>query len=133
MIPRLIWIWRIQWWCSFFHFWFGSILVLENCFEKSKLFVEAEIWNSMVELGWWFSFFSFLDRKYPSWVNLVQKFKISSLSWNLIPRLFRIYKFAGDVRLFSFRPFLASFVEKIHLEFWCCLIISRQFTRSLLN
>ena len=37
--------------------------------------------------------FSFLDWKYVSWVNLVQKFKIVSLSWSLVPRLvFRICK-----------------------------------------
>ena len=34
--------------------------------------------------------FSVLDRKYPFWRNLVQKIKIVSLSWNLVPRLIRI-------------------------------------------
>ena len=32
-------------------------------------------------------------RKYPFWANLVQKIKIVSLSWNLVFRLIRIWKF----------------------------------------
>ena len=34
--------------------------------------------------------FSCLDRKYPFWSNLVQKFTIVCLRWNLIPRLIEI-------------------------------------------
>ena len=75
-------------------------------------------------IQWWFWFFHFLNWKYPFWINLVQKFKIISLSWHLIPRLFWIecVKSNGDVHLFYFRPFFASFVETIHLAFWCYLI-----------
>ena len=34
----------------------------------------------------------FLEQKYPFWVNLIKKFKIVSLSWNLVSRLFQICK-----------------------------------------
>ena len=36
--------------------------------------------------------FSAFDWNYPFWAYLVQKFKIFSLSWNLIARLIRIYR-----------------------------------------
>ena len=60
-----------------------DILVCVICFKKSKLFVEAKIWNldifEYVEFDDDFYFFS-LDQKYLFWVNLVQKSKIVSLS-----------------------------------------------------
>ena len=34
--------------------------------------------------------FSVLDRKYPFWASFVPKFKIVSITWNLVPRLIRI-------------------------------------------
>ena len=37
-------------------------------------------------------FYFFLDYKYPFWVNLAEKFKIVSLSCNLMPTLFGISK-----------------------------------------
>ena len=63
-----------------------------------------------------FRFFSFLDGKLSFGVNLVQKFKTFSLRRNLIPRLFEYVKFDGDVSLFCFGPFFASFVQKIHFN-----------------
>ena len=63
-----------------------------------------------------FRFFSFLDGKHSFGVNLVQKFKTFSLRRNLIPRLFEYVKFDGDVSLFCFGPFFASFVQKIHFN-----------------
>ena len=42
--PRLIQIWRIQWWCSFFLFLIGSTLFGQILSKKSKLSVEAKIW-----------------------------------------------------------------------------------------
>ena len=68
---------------------------------------------------WWFSFFYFLDWKYPFWVNLDQKVKTVSLSWNWIPRLFWRWKIRWWCSLVLFSPFFSSFVEKIHLVFWC--------------
>ena len=57
---------------------------------------------------------SVLDRKCPIWVNLVQKVKIVSLSWNLEASLTRIYKmmpftFSGVRREI---PFLGKFGPK---------------------
>ena len=51
--------------------------------------------------------FSLLDQKLLFWANLVQKIKIVSLSWNLVPRLIRICRilwscFTGNTLLFKF-------------------------------
>ena len=53
------------------------------------------ILNSMVTFT-----FSVLDQKYPFWANLVQKYKIVCLSWNLVPRLIRTSKFEYSRFLF---------------------------------
>ena len=52
----------------------------------------------------WCSLFSVFEWKYPVWANLVQKTKIISLSWNLVPTLIRICRFNGNVHFFRFRP-----------------------------
>ena len=61
------------------------------------------------------SFYSFLDLKHPSCANLVQEFKIVSLSWNLVPGLFRICKIPWWCSFFCFRPFFAILPKK---SFW---------------
>ena len=56
--------------------------------------------------------FSVLERKHPFWVNLVQKIKIVSLSWNLVPRLIRTCRIQWWCAFFGFRPetpFLGKF------------------------
>ena len=53
--------------------------------------------NSMVM----FIFFVF-DRKYPFWANLVQKVKIISWSWNLVPTLIQICRIQLWCSLFLF-------------------------------
>ena len=45
----------------------------------------SNIQNTMVMFP-----FSVFDPKYPSWINLVQKIKIVSLSWNLVSSLLRV-------------------------------------------
>ena len=35
---------------------------------------------------------------------------------------FEYVKFDGDVPFFCVRPFLANFVQNIHLAFWCYLV-----------
>ena len=45
----------------------------------------SNIQNTMVMFP-----FSVFDPKYLSWINLVQKIKIVSLSWNLVSRLLRV-------------------------------------------
>ena len=61
--------------------------------------------------------FSIFDRKFPFWVNLVQKIKIVSLSRSLVPRLIRICsaEFNGAVHFFCFipeTPILYNFCQK---------------------
>ena len=63
-----------------------------------------------------FTFFVF-DRKYPFWINLIQKTKMISLSSDLVPKLIHKYtKANGGVDFFWFRreiPFLGKFGSKI--------------------
>ena len=46
----------------------------------------------------------FFDRKYPFWGNLVPKFKINCLKWNLVPRLIQICRIQWFVQFCSFWP-----------------------------
>ena len=46
--------------------------------------------------------FSVLDGKHPFWANLVQKIKIVSFSWNLVPRLIQICRVQWWCSLFVF-------------------------------
>ena len=64
--------------------------------------------NSMVI----FNFF-FLDWIYSCWINFAKKFKIVSLSWNLIPRLFWIFKSWWWCSLVLFLFFSSKFYQKI--------------------
>ena len=57
----------------------------------------SDIQNSMMV----FTFFIF-DQKYPFWTKLIQKIKIITLSWNLVPRLIRICRTQWCCSLFSF-------------------------------
>ena len=47
--------------------------------------------------------FSIFDWKYLSWTNLVQKIKIVSLNWNLVPRLVGICRIQWHCSLFLFK------------------------------
>ena len=73
LIPRIIWICWIQWCCSLFSFLTGNTLL-------------GQIWSKLSI----FTAFMFPIRNALFWVNLVQKIKIISLSWNLVPILIRI-------------------------------------------
>ena len=59
----------------------------QNCQFKLKCGTHTNLnmWNSMALF-----IFSVLDRKHPFWANLVQKIKVVSLSWNVVPRLIQI-------------------------------------------
>ena len=63
--------------------------------------------------------FSYSDWKYSFSVNLVQKIKTVSLSWNSVPRLIRICRIQWCCPLFRFRPetscFLANLVQRIKI------------------
>ena len=52
------------------------------------------------------------DQKYTFWANLVQKIKIVSLRWNLVPRIIQIWRIQWQCSLFFFRlkvTFLGKF------------------------
>ena len=115
--------WRVQWWCSFFFYFWPEVFFLgANLVQINK--IDRWSWSlaprpiRICRIRWWFCFFSFLDWKYPFWANLVQKFKIFSLSWNLVPTFFWICKIWWWSPLFCFGLFFASFFQKIHLAFW---------------
>ena len=57
---------------------------------------------------------SVFDREYPFWANLVQKIKILSLSWNLIPTLTRICRIQWWCFVFfsTRSTFLSNFCPK---------------------
>ena len=92
LVPRLIRICGIQWWCSLLLFltinipgqiWSKNRKLFKVKFDKKT---NSDMQNSMVV-----SVLSVLDRiSYPFWANLVQKIKIASSSWKLVLRLIRI-------------------------------------------
>ena len=111
LISMLIWVCRIQWWCSlFFRFW-PEVLFLgkfgpknQNCQFKMKLdtYTNPNIHNSMVM----FTFFCFwpeilfLGKFGPKSQNC--QFKVKLLRWNLILALIRICRIQWWCLLFSF-------------------------------
>ena len=59
---------------------------------------------------------SLFDRIYLFWLNLVQKMKTVSLSWNLVPKLIWTSEFNGSFHFFCSRPekpFLGKFCPTI--------------------
>ena len=115
MVPTLIRICRIQWCCSLFLFSSGNTFLgklgpkNQNYQLKLKFgtYANSNMQNSMVMFT-----FSVYDQKYPSWAILVQKVRIISWSWNLVPRLIRICLFCW---LFCFHfeiPFFGKFGPK---------------------
>ena len=148
LVPRLIRICRIQWWCSLFLFLIENTYFEQIWLKKLKLSVQGEtpyfsqfkyaefngdvhsfcFWSEIPFLGRFgpknqnYQFklkfgtytnsnmqnsmlmftFSGFDWKYPFWANLVQKVKIISWSWNLVPRLNRVCR----------------------IQWWCLLFLS---------
>ena len=70
--------------------------------------------------------FFVLDRKYPFRANLVQKFKIVCLCWNLALRLIRIWRIQWWCWLFCFRHFLQVFSKKFICHFNVTWSVSQQ-------
>ena len=93
LVPRLIRICRIEWWCSLFPVLTGNTLFgkiwtkSQNCQFKIKF---GTCTNSNTQSLMVVFTFSILDRISPFWANLFQKIKVVSLIWNLVPRLIRI-------------------------------------------
>ena len=91
LIPRLIWIRRIQWCC-----FRPEMLFLGQIWSKlSVLSVECETWSQ-----WLCLLFTFFDRKCPFWTNLVQNVKMVSLSLNFIASVIRICRIQWCCSLF---------------------------------
>ena len=85
LVPRLIWICRIQWWVLFTlsFFWLG-IPFWGKFYPWSWSLVPRNFKYAEFISCWLFSNF---DQIYSFYVNLVQKIKIVCLSWNLVCRL----------------------------------------------
>ena len=105
LIPRLIRICRIQWCCSRFLFLSGNTLFGQTWSKnqnyqfklKFVTYTNSNMQNSMVM----FTFFCF-DQKYPFWAKMVQKVRMISWCWNLIPRLIGICRIQWWCSLFLF-------------------------------
>ena len=106
MVPRLIRICGIPWWCSIFMFYSRNTFMNkfgpnnQNCQFKLKFDTtpNSNKQNFMVVF-----FFSALDQKYSFWAKLVQKIKLLSLGLILVPRLTRIYRIPYWCLLFPFK------------------------------
>ena len=102
---KLIQICRIQWCCSLFLFLCGIPFLgkfgpeNQDCHLKLKFgtYTNSNIQNSMVVFT-----LSIFDQKYPFWANLVQKVKIISLSWNLVPTIIQTCRIQWWYSLFPF-------------------------------
>ena len=114
LVPRLIWICRIQ---SHVEFTF-SVFDWECSFEVDFI-LEGEVWQLVISnmQNSCRSLFSNFDEIYSFWVNLVQKIKIVSLNCNLVCRLiwmwriYRVCSFCSDLDLKY--PFWANFGQKL--------------------
>ena len=103
LLPWLIRIYRIQWWCSLSLFstvntFLGKFSPKNQNYQFKLKFstgTNSNMHNSMVIF-----IFSVFDRKYPFWANLVQKIKLVNLSWNLIPILILIFRIQWWCSLF---------------------------------
>ena len=88
----------------------------QNCQLKLKFgtCTNSNVQNSVVMFT-----FSVFNWNYPFWANLVQKIKIVSLSWNLVPKLIRKYRIQWHCSFFFVlvrkHPFWANLVQKIKL------------------
>ena len=115
LVPRLIWICGIWWWCSLSVFDWKYLRQIWS--KKSKLSVWAEI--SHIRLIWICRIscvhFLWFWPENPFSVNLV---KIVSLSWNLVPRLIWICRCQWWCSLFLFLNkyvSLANLVQKFKI------------------
>ena len=121
--------WRIQLWCSIVMM--TGINLFGGKFGTKIQIIEVKInwsWNlaprltNICRIWWLYSFLvSFLERKYPFWVYLVENSKFQ-VTMKFLHRLFLMHKIRWWRSLFDFGPFLASFVQKVHLAFQYYLI-----------
>ena len=143
LVPRLIWICRIQ---SHVEFTF-SVFGWECSFEVDFI-LEAEVWQLVISnmQNSCRSLFSNFDEIYSFWVNLVQKIKRVSVNCNLVYRLiwmWRIYRVCSFCSDLDWKyPFWANLVQKMKIVrlswnlvprlIWICRIQSHvEFTFSV--
>ena len=126
LVLRLIQICRIQWWCSPFLFLKGDTCFGQIWSQNLKLLVQSkdlilrliQIWR----IHWWCLFFLFSFGSILVWENCFERSKLFVEAEILKLDYFKYIKFDGDLHLICFRPFFASFVKRIQLKLWCCLI-----------
>ena len=112
LVPRLIWISRIQWWCLFYIF--GQFLSKNQNYEfKRKFFTKSNSNMQNTVMIFLYLFFCLWSEIYSFWVNLVEKVKIVSVSWNLMLRLIRRCRIQRCCSLF-----LLLTGNTIFVQFW---------------
>ena len=96
-------------------FWANLAPKFQNCLFKLKFRTST---NSNMQKSMALFNFSALDQKHHLGVNLVQKIKLVSLSWNLVPRLIPTCRIQWRCSLFCFGSethFWANLAPKIKL------------------
>ena len=104
LVPRLAWIYRIQWWCWLFfkrETPFSGKFSPKNHKGHFQLEFSSKNYSNMQKSMVVFTF-SVLDGKHYFWANLIQNINIVSFSWNLPPSLIGIPKIQGWFSLFQF-------------------------------
>lgn len=96
----------------YFLFLARNILFVQVWSQNLKLFVRREIWylDQFEEFSGGVHFIYVLAECF----FLI--FRV--FGWDLVPRLFWIYKNKWWWSILCFRHFFASFIQKIHLAFW---------------
>ena len=111
---------------TFFHFRLEIIPFLGKFGSKNQInqfklkfgnYIDSNMQNSLVMFT-----FSVCDRKYPFWVNLVQKVKINSLSWNMVPTLIRIRRIQWRCSLYAEFNHAVHFFFDWKYPFWANLV-----------
>ena len=121
LIPRLIWICRIQWWSSL-HLIRLEMPSLSKFGPKMK--IVSFSWNLSLSLTqiwriqWWCSLFLFLSRNILFMANLFQKIKILCWSWNLEPRLIWICRIWWWFSFYYFLDWKYPFWVKLDDLIW---------------
>ena len=89
LVPRLIWISGIQWWCSLFLLLNINIFLVQIWSKNPKLFVQSEIWyKDQFEYAKFNGGVYFICFR----LKIATLFAIVSLSWKSVLRLIRIWR-----------------------------------------
>ena len=94
----------------------------------SKTIVEITFTAQKANAGSPWTACSVFDWKDPFWVNLVQKLKIVSLSWNFVLRIIQICRITQYVHIFFFQPeqiFWINLIQKVKIASWSWNLVPR--------